>query len=382
MRNKGGNAMLKKLSILLLILVFAFTGAMYAMETNHQAFVEEDAVLVFQDVDISDWFYEDVIEARRLGLVQGVGDNQFAPSRTISNAEFITVLIRILDIDLSRYDEGTHWANQSMLAALDLGIITEDELENMRYDDKILRQDMMKYTCRALNIEPSIEDEIIFSDVKPEDAPYINAAYKEYLTEGDGRDANGIKQFGYDKTTDRAQLATMVLRIKSYKEDPETFKSERAELREKADTEWESQREKDLQEKSTDEKVKVIEGQFEPEIFQEARKIGEEIWELWEEIPPGGWTIPDENEFNEHKNALQKFLSGEKRHYYYRMDPPKAETVLISKELHWKAPQGFTRPLSGDSYIFIIDNSELWRVEIEVHNGEYEITHIYKIRNL
>jgi hypothetical protein len=61
------------------------------------------------------------------------------------------------------------------------------------------------------------------------------------LTEGVGRDDNGKLQFGYGQTVTRAQLATMALRIKAYKEDKEAYKQSRAVARNAAEAEWKKQ---------------------------------------------------------------------------------------------------------------------------------------------
>jgi hypothetical protein len=103
---------------------------------------------------------------------------------------------------------------------------------------------MVRFTCRALNVQPADGSEIIFEDtrnISPEIRAYINAAYNEYLTEGVGRDDSGKLQFGYGQTVTRAQLATMALRIKAYKEDKETYKQSRAIARNAAEFEWKKQ---------------------------------------------------------------------------------------------------------------------------------------------
>ena len=88
---------------------------------------------------------------------------------------------------------------------------------------------MIKFTCKALGVEPYTGNEIVFNDVKSKDAAYINAAYNEYLTEGiGGHYSDKSLQFGFGKTSTRAELATMALRIQSYKKDPVAFKAEKA----------------------------------------------------------------------------------------------------------------------------------------------------------
>jgi hypothetical protein len=196
----------------------------------------------FSDVQKGDWFYNDVMEARRTGLVVGVGNNLFAPNKTITYAEYITILTRVLGADTSNKGNRDHWASGNIEAAIRLGIVKEDEIKN--FDAGIPREWMVRFTCRALNVQPADGSEIIFEDtrnISPEIRAYINAAYNEYLTEGVGRDDSGKLQFGYGQTVTRAQLATMALRIKAYKEDKETYKQSRAIARNAAEAEWKRQ---------------------------------------------------------------------------------------------------------------------------------------------
>ncbi|GAQ24133.1 S-layer homology domain-containing protein [Tepidanaerobacter syntrophicus] len=196
----------------------------------------------FNDIKPTDWFYNDVIEAQRVGLIAGVGNNMFAPNKTISYAEYLTILTRILGADTSNKGNSNHWAAGNIEAAKKLGIISEGEVTN--YDAGIPREVMAVFTCKTLGVKPGDGSQIIFEDTRnasPEIRAYINAAYNEYLTEGVGRDDSGKLQFGYGQTVTRAQLATMALRIKDYKEDKEAYKQSRAIARNAAEEEWKKQ---------------------------------------------------------------------------------------------------------------------------------------------
>jgi hypothetical protein len=196
----------------------------------------------FNDIKPTDWFYNDVIEAQKAGLIAGVGNNMFAPNKTITYAEYITILTRVLGADTSNKGNSNHWAAGNIEAAKKLGIISEGEITN--YDAGIPREMMAVFTCKALGVKPGDGSQIIFEDTRnasPAIRAYINAAYNEYLTEGVGRDDSGKLQFGYGQTVTRAQLATMALRIKAYKEDKEAYKQSRAVARNAAEAAWRQQ---------------------------------------------------------------------------------------------------------------------------------------------
>lgn len=54
-------------------------------------------MLKFNDVKENDWYYEYVMRVCRLGLMNGVSDNAFAPDKPLTRAEFATVIYRLLD---------------------------------------------------------------------------------------------------------------------------------------------------------------------------------------------------------------------------------------------------------------------------------------------
>ena len=229
-----------KKRILLFILILAL------MSTHVISFASDS---VFTDIKPTDWFYNDVVQAQKEGLVQGIGAGKYAPNKTISYAEYITVLVRVLGLDVTDELKGNHWASQYMHAAVKAGILTQEELIDLNYDKGITRQDMIKYTCKALGVKPIKTTETIFNDLKDkndEEVGLINTAFEEYLTEGVGRTPEGLRIFGYDRQSNRAELATMALRIKAYKEDPVEYKKERAAAREAADREWEQSMERKL----------------------------------------------------------------------------------------------------------------------------------------
>jgi len=51
----------------------------------------------FTDVKETDWFYKDVMELTRRGLISGYSDNTFKPSAQIRVDEFIKILVSAID---------------------------------------------------------------------------------------------------------------------------------------------------------------------------------------------------------------------------------------------------------------------------------------------
>ncbi|MGM9606892.1 MAG: CAP domain-containing protein [Oscillospiraceae bacterium] len=63
------------------------------------------AVTHFSDVPTGHWAYPYIMEATEKGIVNGVGGGRFAPEGTESNAEFVTMLVRVF-----YPDEAAAWA--------------------------------------------------------------------------------------------------------------------------------------------------------------------------------------------------------------------------------------------------------------------------------
>ncbi|WP_054750200.1 S-layer homology domain-containing protein [Ruminiclostridium josui] len=177
----------------------------------------EELTQDFSDVKKTDWFYGHVMDARRAGLVEGTGNNMYKPNEDITYAQYLTIISRILDETVDSKPVSNPWYAKFIDSARGLGAL--DKNENVNAVIAIPREMMIKYTCKALGIEPYTGNEIIFNDVKPEDAAYLNAAYHEYLTEGTKVLGKDKRNFGFGETATRAQLAAMALRIKEYHEN-------------------------------------------------------------------------------------------------------------------------------------------------------------------
>lgn len=192
----------------------------------------------FSDVPSNTWYAKDVHEARRLGIIDGVGNNLYKPLENITYAQYLKIISAVLDETVNSKPVSNPWYDRYIDSCRNIGAVGKNEVVPATI--AIPREVMIRYTCMALGIEPYLGNEIVFADVKAEDAAYINAAYNEYLTEGGGRLPDGTKKFGFGEYATRAQLASMALRIKAYNENPEAYKAQAAIAREAADAKWEA----------------------------------------------------------------------------------------------------------------------------------------------
>lgn len=105
----------------------------------------------FSDVKEGSWYADAVADMADQGLLAGYPDGTFRPSRTISAAEFITIVARCADLPDST-GQTTHWAANKLQAALEAGWYDWDELPptGETFDQPITRQVAVKVLMKAL----------------------------------------------------------------------------------------------------------------------------------------------------------------------------------------------------------------------------------------
>lgn len=88
-----------------------------------------------------------------LGYVSGYTDQTFRPENLITRAEFVTFIVRILDLETKQYTgpyadvSAGDWYSAAIQAALDAGLIAEDH--NFRPNDNITRAEITKIAVDA-----------------------------------------------------------------------------------------------------------------------------------------------------------------------------------------------------------------------------------------
>lgn len=171
----------------------------------------------FSDVKKTDWYYETVTEMTDMGLFKGKGNNMFCPNDTMTKAEFITVVMRILypDIDFTS-KEGQPWWQSAYDMAL-AGLITKSEFPVSEIEQTISRQEMALVSVKALMMRG--ETFFITEDLhkKIPDYNQVDKAYTMYVEMAYsmgilcGVDTKGT--FAPLQTLTRAEAATVLYRI-------------------------------------------------------------------------------------------------------------------------------------------------------------------------
>lgn len=129
----------------------------------------------FIDVPESHTFYNDVEWAYDNGLMQGVTERLFVPTDAITQATVVTVLSRMADVDLSKYEnDGTYktipdgmWYTNAAVWATQAGLLPNDTA--FKSEGTITRANMaimlVKYLT-SLGINTSIPEPVAFADAE------------------------------------------------------------------------------------------------------------------------------------------------------------------------------------------------------------------------
>lgn len=171
-----------------------------------------EEVLQFADVYENNWYYDELLEAKKLGLINGVGDNRYNPGGNVTIAEVIAMASRIYNIkngantELASSPVGK-WYNSYVTFAANCNLISIDDFENF---EKAATRAEVAYIFSNLFDEVA-ETNIVIPDVN-EETKYSNSIHKLYslgILKGD--DQKGT--FYPERNLTRAEAAAILLRV-------------------------------------------------------------------------------------------------------------------------------------------------------------------------
>jgi len=190
------------------------------------------AELPFSDVKEKAWYYEYVKESYEKGYMEGKPGGLFAPSESVTRAQYVTILARLCDAtedtDTGFTDVGAKkWYAGAVGWAVKAGIVTGYEDNTFRGDNSISRQELMVMTSRYLDYiwtdlpdsDTAVDTFADAGKIAKWAAEYVDEMRTVGLVEGD---AGG--NFNPKKTATRAEIATMTVRLgralESYDAEP------------------------------------------------------------------------------------------------------------------------------------------------------------------
>lgn len=172
----------------------------------------------FTDVPENHWSSEYIEELKNLNITDGVGDGKFGLGQTITKNEFVTFLVKLLDLELENPEVGsfkdnndnTKWYYKSVETAVKHNIIKKDT-ENFNGNKAITRQEMAVMIVRSLGLEDLAykfnSQNSPFSDVSS-DKGYILISKDLGIITGVGGN-----KFEPNNTAKREEAAAMMIRM-------------------------------------------------------------------------------------------------------------------------------------------------------------------------
>ncbi|WP_052410370.1 S-layer homology domain-containing protein [Paenibacillus durus] len=124
----------------------------FAVFAEKTAVAEQPAAVSLKDIE-GHWAAAYIEELAARGITGGYPDGTFRPNRTITRAEYASMLVKALDLKAtgsSQFgDMNHHWAAEAVLAAADHGIVSGYGGGQFRPDQSITRQEMVVMAVRA-----------------------------------------------------------------------------------------------------------------------------------------------------------------------------------------------------------------------------------------
>ena len=140
----------------------------------------------FSDMPPDHWCAGPIGEMERLGIINGYADGTFRPSNPVTAAQFVVMVSRCAapvpngtDGETDTGVSGTHWASETLAAALRSGWYDWDELPptGERYDRPINRALAAKILMRALL--PEVRGDYLTESRKIQDFSQLDGRYYE-----------------------------------------------------------------------------------------------------------------------------------------------------------------------------------------------------------
>lgn len=187
-------------------------------EVPEQIIPDEKEDTTFKDVPENFWAAEAVYALCDKGIINGVGNNEFAPYMTVTRSQFAKMLAETFGLEASAKNtfkdvNADEWYAPYVGAASEAGIINGYPDGTFGVNDEITRQDAAVMIARALvykNIDCEKET-LSYSDIN-EISAYATEAVEIMLASGimSGRENNNFAPYG---NMTRAEAATVFYRV-------------------------------------------------------------------------------------------------------------------------------------------------------------------------
>ncbi|MGI6331748.1 MAG: S-layer homology domain-containing protein [Zhaonellaceae bacterium] len=182
------------------------------------------AAQVYPDVKVGHWAEKDIAKMKAKGIVAGFADG-YHPLEPVSREQAIVMIIRTmgkgeeaygkkLPSNFKQAEQVSSWARESVALAVQLGLLSQDDINNFRPKEATKRYEMAVFVAKALGYQDSGQvSDLGFADEK--DIPawtkgYIEAVRKEGVMGG-----LPDNTFCPNDPLNRAQMASLLAALDS-----------------------------------------------------------------------------------------------------------------------------------------------------------------------
>jgi acetolactate synthase small subunit len=176
---------------------------------------------IFADMEGYDWAIKSVTNLAKAGIISGMGDGRFEPSRDVKREEFIKMLVNALGLNSNGYHSSfkdvdkNMWYYSYISIAEGLGIVKGRADGSFGIGESITRQDMAVMVYRALEaagarlLEASLQINFKdFEEISEYAAESIAVLYSNGIISG-----KGDNLFEPNSYANRAEAATLIFSL-------------------------------------------------------------------------------------------------------------------------------------------------------------------------
>lgn len=180
-----------------------------------------DPVPQFKDLGQVPWAKVEIESLAAKGILKGMDLNTFAPTKSVTRAEFVTMLVRALkltdtgSVKTFKDVKENAWYSDSIAIAVNLGIVKGSGNGNFEPNREITREEMAIIVANALSKTLKATDKDValnkFTD-KSNIAEYAQEAVAQLASVGIITSVNG-KEFAPKAIANRSQAAVIIFRM-------------------------------------------------------------------------------------------------------------------------------------------------------------------------
>ncbi len=176
---------------------------------------------LYSDVAESQWYYEPVLYATTNGLFKGNGDGSFAPTQSMTAAQLVQVLCRVVNGEDPAPVEGGQWYDAAKNWAVENGLVSAESFEP---NAAVTREDFITMFYKAvaltgkydMDVTADITGATDYAALDPANLTAISWAVGSKLIIGTGE---GSLTIAPASSINRAEVCTMLMRY--YQNQPQ-----------------------------------------------------------------------------------------------------------------------------------------------------------------